>query len=106
MVEEQSGEEGLLEEVKNEKGNITKGAVQKRIREIRNDPDFAVVDDKWMTGISREVNTELDRISHRLTQRIRELVERYAAPLPRLTADVEELSTKVKTDLQEMGFVW
>lgn len=35
MVEEHSGEDGLLEEVKNEKGKITKGNVQHRIKELK-----------------------------------------------------------------------
>jgi len=40
--EEHSGEEGLLEEVKSDKGKISKGNVQKRIKVIKND---AVADD-------------------------------------------------------------
>ena len=35
--EEHSGEEGLLEEVKSDKGKISKGTVQKRIKVIKND---------------------------------------------------------------------
>jgi len=42
MGEEYSGEEGLLEEVKSDKGKISKGNVQKRIKVIKND---AVADD-------------------------------------------------------------
>ncbi len=42
MEEEYSGEEGLLEEVKSDKGKISKGNVQKRIKVIKND---AVADD-------------------------------------------------------------
>jgi type I restriction enzyme M protein len=34
MVEEHSGEEGFLEEVKNDKGKITRGNVQHRVREL------------------------------------------------------------------------
>ena len=37
--EENSGEEGYLEEIKNEKGNITKGSLKNRIKEIMDDPD-------------------------------------------------------------------
>ena len=39
MEEEHSGEDGLLEEVKTDKGKISKGNVQKRIKEIKNDID-------------------------------------------------------------------
>jgi len=41
FVEEQSGEEGLLEDATNEKGKVTKAAVKARLREIGNDPEFA-----------------------------------------------------------------
>ncbi|MFZ2571540.1 MAG: type I restriction-modification system subunit M, partial [Streptococcus suis] len=37
--EENSGEEGYLEEIKNDKGNITKGSLKNRIKEIKDDPD-------------------------------------------------------------------
>jgi type I restriction enzyme M protein len=40
-VEEHGGEDGLLEEVKNDKGNITKGNITTRIKGVRNDPDYA-----------------------------------------------------------------
>ena len=41
-----------------------------------------VVDDKWLASISQGIKTELDRISQRLTQRIKELAERYDKTLP------------------------
>lgn len=65
-----------------------------------------VVDDKWMASIERSVKTEMERISQRLTQRIKELAERYETPLPNQTAEVAELEDKVMAHLKEMGFVW
>jgi type I restriction enzyme M protein len=41
MEEENSGDEGLLEEAKNDKGNLNKAGVQKRIKEIENDKESA-----------------------------------------------------------------
>jgi type I restriction enzyme M protein len=153
--EEHSREEGVLEEVKNDRGNITKTNLNKRIREIRDDQDAEdelkileqylklmdteseakkkirdaekklqkkvqakykelskaetqdiLVNDKWMVSIINEINTEMDRISHRLTTRIKELSERYGETLPEIEAGVEELSKKVKSHLQRMGFAW
>jgi type I restriction enzyme M protein len=49
-----------------------------------------VVDDKWMASIERSVKTEMERISQRLTQRIKELAERYETPLPKQTTDVAD----------------
>lgn len=47
---------------------------------------------------------EMDRISQTLTRRVRELAERYAEPLPALTAHVTELEAKVGEHLKKMGF--
>ena len=153
--EEHSREEGVLEEVKNDRGNITKTNLNKRIREIRDDQDAEdelkileqylklmdteseakkkirdaekklqkkvqakykelskaetqdiLVNDKWIVSIINEITTEMDRISHRLTTRIKELSERYGETLPEMETEVEELSKKVKSHLQRMGFAW
>ncbi len=65
-----------------------------------------VVDDKWMARLSAAVQGELDRVSQTLTGRIRELAERYATPLPKLTDEVETLAARVDEHLMKMGAVW
>jgi len=65
-----------------------------------------VVDDKWMARLSAAVQGELDRVSQTLTGRIRQLAERYATPLPKLTDEVETLAARVEEHLQKMGAVW
>ena len=65
-----------------------------------------VVDDKWMARLSAAVQGELDRVSRTLTGRIRELAERYATPLPKLSAEVETLATRVDEHLRKMGVSW
>ena len=153
--EENSGEEGYLEEIKNEKGNITKGSLKNRIKEIKDDPDSVeeyevleaylklvddesdankkvkdamkaldkkvnekykvltedeiktlVVDMKWIPYIVREVNSEMDRVSHRLASRIKELAERYDETLSRLEDEVKSYSVKIEQHLERMGFEW
>ena len=64
-----------------------------------------VIDDKWMTALSASVQAELDRVSQTLTGRLRELAERYAAPLPQLADEVEVLAAKVAGHLAKMGVV-
>ncbi|MDP2157408.1 MAG: N-6 DNA methylase, partial [Nitrospirota bacterium] len=59
-----------------------------------------VVDDKWMATIDKDIHTEMDRISQRLTQRIKELAERYETPLPQQTAEVSELEKKIHFHLK------
>ncbi len=63
-----------------------------------------VVDDKWLATLQADVQTELDRVSQSLTERIRQLAERYATPLPALNAEVEALAAKVNVHLAKMGF--
>ncbi len=63
-----------------------------------------IVDDKWMKTLESSVNSEMDRISQRLMQRIKELVERYAEDLPSIEKEAEELSAKVDQHLVKMGF--
>jgi type I restriction enzyme M protein len=63
-----------------------------------------VVDDKWMATIDKNIHTEMDRISQRLTQRIKELAERYETPLPMQTAEVGKLEKRVNAHLEKMGF--
>ena len=65
-----------------------------------------VVDNKWMATIERDVRTEMERISQRLTGRIKELSERYEASLPTLTNEMDALEKKVHTHLKKMGFIW
>lgn len=157
MQEEYGGEEGLLEEVTNDSGKITKTNINVRIKEIQKNPLFAdaeelqvlksylqlleseatitkkikdstqelhhkvlkkyrelteeevkslVVDDKWMGILKQGINAEMDRISQRLTQRIKELGERYDFPLLELSDEVDKLTSLVDQHLQQMGFVW
>ena len=65
-----------------------------------------VVDDKWLARLSAAVQGELDRVSQTLTGRIRELAERYATPLPKLSEEVETLSARVDEHLKKMGASW
>ena len=64
-----------------------------------------VVEDKWLAAIAAAIHGEMDRISQTLTQRVRELAERYESPLPLLTDKVADLSAKVAVHLEKMGFL-
>ena len=65
-----------------------------------------VVDDKWLATIAAAVQGELDRVSQRLTGRIRELSDRYVTPLPQLTGEVATLAARVEEHLKKMGASW
>jgi type I restriction enzyme M protein len=65
-----------------------------------------VVDDKWLATLAGAVQSELDRVSQALTGRIRQLAERYATPLPKLTGEVATLAARVDDHLKKMGAKW
>lgn len=153
LEEEHGGEEGLLDEVKSDKGKISKGSIQARIKTLKHEPDSddelkvlntylslinqeseinknikeatgsldkkiiakykiltqdemktLVVEGKWMTALYDTVKTEMNRISQALTQRIKELAERYDRPMAELQSEVETLSKRVEAHLTKMGF--
>jgi len=155
MVEENSGEDSLLEEARNDKGKITKASIKARLAAIKHDWDAKeerkvlneylkliekesaagrkakdaqrsldgkvralyarlseeevqslVVDDKWMATLESDIKTEIDRITQALTDRTKQLAERYDQPLPALADEAENLRMKVDEHLNKMGFVW
>jgi type I restriction enzyme M protein len=63
-----------------------------------------VVDAKWLTRLDADVHGEMDRISQSLTQRVKELAERYEATLPQLSGRVADLEERVNGHLERMGF--
>ena len=65
-----------------------------------------VVEDKWLTIIASAIHGEMDRISQALTQRVKELADRYENPLPKASNRVAELERAVNAHLEKMGFSW
>jgi type I restriction enzyme M protein len=54
-------------------------------------------------SINKAIHTEADRISQRLTGRIKELAERYETPLPELEKTVKELEEESKCSSGKNG---
>ncbi len=155
MDEEHGGEDGLLNDAKNDKGKLTKASVKARLTEKKHDKEATderrlltayaalieqesdagkkvkdaqkaldtkvvakyarlteaeiktlVVEDKWLTVMAVSVQSELDSVSQALTGRIKQLAERYAIPLPKLTVEVVTLASRVDEHLKKMGFAW
>jgi type I restriction enzyme M protein len=65
-----------------------------------------VVDNKWLAALDAAIHGEMDRISQALTQRVKELAERYETPLPQMVSRVAKLEAKVNGHLEKMGFAW
>ena len=147
-------EEGLLADAINDKGSVTKAAVETRLKAIRDqgadesDEErdvltrcldlletaykagcavkdaqttldtkvFAryaslteatikpmVVEDKWFASILNAIDGEVQRLTQQLTERVKELDERYARPLSGLERQVKVFSKKVDVHLRRMG---
>jgi type I restriction enzyme M protein len=65
-----------------------------------------VVDDKWLAALEAVIHGEMDRVSQSLTQRVKELAERYETPVLQLNNRVDDLEAKVNHHLEKMGFAW
>lgn len=65
-----------------------------------------VVDDKWMPTLSTNIHAEIDKISQRLTGRIKELAGRYATTLTELDNEVKVYEEKATQHLLKMGVLW
>ncbi len=65
-----------------------------------------LVNKKWFDSIFSGIADLYAAISHRLTNRIIELAERYENTLPELDKETNEYETRVKSHLERMGFKW
>jgi type I restriction enzyme M protein len=62
------------------------------------------VDDKWLAALDAAIHGEMQRVSQQLTQRVKQLAERYENTLPHVAGRVTELEDKVAAHLELMGF--
>ncbi|MFI3217175.1 MAG: type I restriction endonuclease subunit M, partial [Methylococcales bacterium] len=65
-----------------------------------------VVNDKWLATLEAAFHGEMNRISQALTQRIKQLAERYETPVSQHVQNVVDLEAKVNQHLAKMGFSW
>lgn len=65
-----------------------------------------VVDEKWLTTLAADMDSQIQNIAFQLANRIKELTRRYTLPLPRLVNDVDVFSTKVEKHLKKMRLAW
>ena len=65
-----------------------------------------VVEDKWLAVLAAAIHGEMDRISQAISQRVKELAERYETPLPQAVSKVAALEQTVNRHLEKMGFSW
>lgn len=103
-LEANAKEADLKRRVKDAEASIDAKAYAQYPKLGEADVKSLVVDDKWMAALEAVIHGETDRISQQLTQRVKELAERYETPLPKLNDRVAELEAKVNRHLAKMGF--
>ena len=59
-----------------------------------------------LAALYAAMHGEVDRVSQRLTERLKELAELYETPLPQMVSRVAELEAKMNRHLERMGFAW
>ena len=99
-------EVAVAKKIKEEETALEKRVLDKYKILTEEEIKILVVADKWMAILDGYVKIEMDRVSQRLTGRIKELAERYETPLPLLSNEVDELEKKVYSHLERMGFAW
>jgi len=65
-----------------------------------------LVEEKWFHAIYNGIDAIHSAVSHRLSFRVVELMERYEFTLPECEAEVAQMESKVKSHLERIGFVW
>ena len=96
----------LRKQIKLDEMDLDKNLLIKYKKLTESEIKELVINDKWLASIHRLIEGEMERISHKLAERIKELADRYETPLPNLTKDVQILTEKVNDHLKKMGFKW
>ena len=97
-------EAALKKQIKEADAALDEAAYEKYPTLTEAEVKTLVVDDKWLARLDADIHGEMDRISQSLTQRVKELAERYETPLPQLSDRVANLEAKVGGHLVRMGF--
>jgi type I restriction enzyme M protein len=99
-------EGNLKKEVKDKQTKLDELTLDRFTKLTENEVRELVIDDKWITSIKSLIQTEIDSISQRLTNRIKELGERYDSKLGEIKVETQSLESKVAEHLQKMGLEW
>ena len=65
-----------------------------------------LVEEKWFAAIYSGIDAIHEAVSHHLSARVTQLVERYEYTLKECEDEVDHYETKVKSHLERMGFAW
>lgn len=105
-IDLRDAESDLKKQIKEKEQELDNKLYAKYPQLTEDEIKLLVINDKWLTTLKNAVSTEIDQISQRLTNRIKELAERYDTPLPKTNQLVADLESTVNTHLEKMGFAW
>ena len=105
-IEQTDKEAGLKRDLRDKEATLDTLAHRQYAKLTETDIKRLVIDDKWMAHVSGTVTGELERVSQTLTRRVRELADRYDAPLSSLIDEVATITARVEAHLARMGESW
>jgi type I restriction enzyme M protein len=101
-----ASEADLKRRIKDAEAALDKQSHAKYARLTENEIKALVVDNKWLDELDSVIHGEMDRVSQEITQRVKELGDRYEVPLPHMLDRVKDLEARVSRHLERMGFAW
>lgn len=95
-----------MQRIKKMENDLVKKVIAKYPTLTADEVKTLVIEKKWMADLESRIANEMDHQSQKLAGRVKELVIRYAEPLPELEKAVSALTAKVDEHLKTMGFTY
>ena len=90
--------------IKDRKYDLLESIVDKYNYLSESEIKHLVIEKKWFSSLSKQINGEMKRISQQLTSKVSALAERYAQTLSEIELDVVDYENKVLAHLRKMGY--
>lgn len=98
-----SGEAGARKLAKDSQSDLDKAVLAKYATLSEDEIKELVLDEKWKKAVATGVAGEVNKLTHQLVVRIKELGERYDETLVDLENELAKVSTRVTSHLSVMG---
>lgn len=105
-IETDKAKSPLNAEIKKLNAELEQAVLAKYPKLTETEIKTLVLEHKWQAYLENTLQQEQERISQNLTQRIKELAERYSITLGELQGSLSVAEGKVKSHLEKMGWTW
>ena len=92
--------------IKETKAELDKKIIKKYGELSVDEIEDIIVNDKWLTVLTKNIEEQLDGISQILNAAIVKIARRYEFTMPKIEMQVEKLEGKVEEHLKRMGYQW